>query len=122
MLLSWGSGEAGAGHHKGVEGYVVQEAELKAEADDAVGLGGAHDVLAAGAEVGEGGVGGAGELDAGFDESGVKVCDAAKLDFEAELDGAGGGGGALKHPAAGVGEGLSEGRDEALAVFVAVSL
>ena len=47
-------------------------------------------MFAAGAEVGEGEVGWAGELDAGGEDGGVEVEDGAELDLDSELDGGGG--------------------------------
>ena len=49
-----GSGQAGAAGEQGVEGDVVEEGEFEADGDDLAEVGGEAEVLAAGAEFGEG--------------------------------------------------------------------
>ena len=105
-----------------MEGYVFEEADFQAEGDYLAEVGGAAEVFAAGAEVGEGEVGGAGEFDAGGEDGYVEVEDGAELDLEAELDGGGREGFAVEDPAAAVGEGVGEERQDGGALFVAEAL
>ena len=79
-------------------------------------------MLAAGAEVLEGEVRGAGELDADGEDGGVEIEDGAELDLYAELDGGGGEGLAVEDPAAAVGEGEGELGQDGGALFVAEAL
>jgi hypothetical protein len=104
-----------------VEGQVFQEADLQTNGYDLAEVGGG-DVFAAGAEVSEAEVAGAGELKARGDDGGVEIEGGAKLDLEAELHSAGGEGFAAEHPAATVGQGRGEGGEEAVALFVAEAL
>lgn len=120
--LDGSSGEARAGHEQGVEGDIFEEAEFKAQGKDLVWLRRAGEVVAAGAEVGERGMGGAGEFEPGGDERGVEFDDGAQLDFEAELHAGGREGFALEDPAPGVGKGRGEEREEPLPILIAVSL
>jgi hypothetical protein len=117
-----GLGGWGEGGEKGVEGYVFEEADFNAEGDDLAEVGGGVDVFAAVAEVGEREVGGAGEFDAGGEDGGVEIEDGAELDLDAELDGGGGEGFAVEDPAAAVGEGVGEEREDGGALFVAETL
>jgi hypothetical protein len=105
-----------------VQGDILQEAEGEAQTDDAIGLRDALQMVTAGAEIGEGGVGEGGELDAGGDEGAIELDDAAELNFEAELDGVGGEGFAFEDPASTVGEGGGERGKETLPVLIAIGL
>ena len=69
-----------------MEGEVVEEGKFEADGDDLAEVGGEGQVLAAGAEFGEGVVAGAVEFDAGADDGRVEVEDGADLDLDPELD------------------------------------
>lgn len=106
----------------GLEGCVFEEADFDADGDDLAEVGGSGEVFAAGAEMGEAEVSGAGEFEAGGDDGGVEFDDGAELDLDAELHRGGGEGLAVEDPAAAVGEGGGEGGKEAVALFVAEAL
>jgi hypothetical protein len=103
-----------------VKGDIGEETDLEAQGEDLVGVGGEVDVLAAGAEVGEGGVGGAGEFEAGGDEGAVEFEDGAELELEAEVHGGGGEGAAFEDPSSALGEERGELGQEGEAVAVAI--
>lgn len=105
-----------------MEGEVFEEADLEADGDDLAEVGGGGTVLAAGAEVGEAEVTGAGEFEARGDDGGVEVEDGAELDLKAELHGAGREGLAVEHPSSTVGETRGEGGEETVPLFVAEAL
>ena len=105
-----------------MEGGVFEEADLDTDGDDLAEVGGGGEVFAAGAEVGEAKMAGAGEFEAGGEDGGVEIDDRAELDLEAELHGGGGEGLAVEDPAATVGEGGGEGGEKAVALFVAEAL
>jgi hypothetical protein len=107
ITLGLGSGE-GVGED-GVEGRVFEEADLEADGDELTEVGGGGEVFAAGAEMGEAEVSGAGEFEAGGDDGGVEVDNGAELDLNAELHGGGGEGLAVEDPAAAVCEGGGKG-------------
>jgi hypothetical protein len=106
----------------GLEGGVFEEAYLKADADDLAKVSRGGEVFAAGAEMGEAEMAGAGEFEAGGEDGGVKIDDGAELDLEAELHCGGREGLAVEYPAAAVGEGGGESGQEAVALFVAEAL
>ena len=89
----------------GLEGCVFEEADFDADGDDLAEVGGGAEVFAAGTEMGETEVSGAGEFEAGGDDGRVEFDDRAELDLEAELHGGGGEGLAVEDPAAAFGEG-----------------
>jgi hypothetical protein len=93
----------------GLEGGVFEETDLDADGDDLAEVGGGGEVFAAGAEMGEAEVSGAGEFEAGGDDGGVEVDNGAELDLNAELHGGGGEGLAVEDPAAAVCEGGGKG-------------
>ena len=105
-----------------MEGDIFEEGYFETEREDLAQVDGAAAVTAAGAEAGEGVVGDGGEFDAGGDEGGVELDHGAELELEAELDGGGGGSFALEDPAAAVGEGGGEVRQEGGAFGVAIAL
>lgn len=105
-----------------MEGEVFEEADFEADGNDLAEVGGSGTVLAAGAEVGEAEVAGAGELETGGDDGGVEVEGGAELDLEAELHGAGREGFAVEHPSATVGKSRGEGGEETVSLFVAEAL
>jgi len=105
-----------------VEGEIFEEADLEADGDDLAEVRSGGEVLAAGAEVGEAEMTGAGELKAGGDDGGIEIEDGAKLDLEAELHGAGREGSAVEHPAATVGKRRGESGDETVPLFVTEAL
>jgi hypothetical protein len=105
-----------------LEGCVFQEADLDTDGDDLAEVGGGGEIFAAGAEMGEAEVSGAGEFEARGDDGGVEIDDGAELDFNAELHAGGREGLAIEDPAAAVGEGRGEGGKEAVALFVAEAL
>ena len=74
-----------AGGEDGLEGGVFEEADLDADGDDLAEVGGGGEVFAAGAEMGEAEVAGAGEFEAGGEDGGVEIDDGAELDLDAEL-------------------------------------
>jgi hypothetical protein len=117
-----GLGEAGAGHEEGVEGLLLEEGDLDADGDDLAGVGGAEEVLAAGAEVGESEMVGAGELEAGGDEAGVEVEDETELDLEGDLEAGGGDAVAVVNPAAAVDEDARKKGEEGVTLLVAIAL
>jgi hypothetical protein len=104
------------------EDCVFEEADLDANRDELAKAGGGGEVFAAGAQMGEAEVSGAGEFEAGGDYRGVKIDDGAELDFYAELHGGGREGLAVEDPAATIGEGRGEDGKEAVALFVAEAL
>ena len=106
----------------GLEGGVFEEADLDADGDDLAEVGGSGEIFAAGAEVGEAEVSGAGEFEAGGDDGGVEIDDCAELDFDAELHGGGGEGLAVGDPAAAVSKGGGEDGKEAVTLFIAEAL
>ena len=105
-----------------MEGEIFEEADLEADGDDLAEVRSGGEVLAAGAEVGEAEMTGAGELKAGGDDGGIEIEDGAKLDLEAELHGAGREGSAVEHPAATVGKRRGESGDETVPLFVTEAL
>ena len=115
-------GSGGGLGEDGLEGRVFEEADLDADGYDLAEVGGDREVFAAGAEMGEAEVAGAGEFEAGGDDGGVEIDDPAELDLDAELHGGGGKGLAIEDPAAAVGEGGGEGGKEAVALFIAEAL
>jgi hypothetical protein len=119
VLASGSGGEFG---EDGLEGCVFEEADFDADGDDLAEVGGGGEVFAAGAEMGEAEVAGAGEFEAGGDDGGVEIDDRTELDFDTELHGGGGESLAVGDPASAVGEGGGEGGKEALALFVAEAL
>ena len=72
-----------------MEGEIFEEADLESDGDDLAEVRSGGEVLAAGAEVGEAEMTGAGELKARGDDGGVEVEDGAELNLETELHGAG---------------------------------
>ena len=105
-----------------MEGCVFEEGDLDAEGDDLGEIGGAGEVLAAGAEVGESQVAGAGEFKAGGEDRGIEVNDAAELDLEEELHGVWRDGLAVQDPSAALGKGRPERWEKALTLLVAEAL
>lgn len=105
-----------------MKGDVFKEVDLDADGDDLAEVGGAAEVLAAGAEFGEGEVSGASEFEAGGDDGRVEIDDSAELDLDAELHASGREGAALQDPAATIRESGGEGGEEATALFVAEAL
>jgi len=106
----------------GLEGCVFEKADFDADGNDLAEVRGGGEVFAAGAEMGEAEVSGAGELEAGGDDGGVEVDDGAELDLDSELYGGGGECLAVEDPAAAVGERGGEGGKEAVALFITEAL
>jgi hypothetical protein len=119
VMASCSGGEFG---EEGLEGCVFEEADFDADGDDLAEIGGGGEVFAAGAEMGEAEVSGAGEFEAGGDDGGVEFDDRAELDLDTELHGGGREGLAVEDPASAVGEGGGESGKEAVALFVAEAL
>jgi hypothetical protein len=105
-----------------VESRVFEEGDLDAEGNDLPEIGGGGDVLAAGAEVGEPQVAGAGKFKTRGKNRGVEVNDGAELDLESELHGVGGDGLAVQDPSATVGKGRGESWEQPLTLLVAEAL
>ncbi len=105
-----------------MEGLLLEEGDLDADGDDLAGVGGAEEVLAAGAEVGECKVVRAGELEAGGDEAGIEVEDKTELDLEVDLEAGGRDTMAVVNPATAIDEDAGEQRKEGVALLVAVAL
>ena len=105
-----------------MEGEVFEEADLEPDGDDLAEVGGGRAVLAAGAEVGEAEMAGAGELQARGNDGGVEVEDGAELDLQAKLHGAGREGFTVEHPSPTVGETRGESGEKTVSLFVAESL
>src|SRR6266849_1370512 len=85
MLRKFGLG--GGFGEDGLERRIFEEADLDADGDELAEVGGGGEVFAAGAEMGEAEVAGAGEFEAGADDGGVKIDDRAELNLDAELHG-----------------------------------
>lgn len=117
-----GSGGGGGGEEEGVEGDVVEEADLDADGDDLAEVCGTVEVFAAGTHLGEGEVAGAGEFEAGGDDGGVEIDGGAELDFDAELHGGGREGAAVEDPATTVCKGSGKRGENACALFVTEAL
>jgi hypothetical protein len=105
-----------------VKGGVFEEADLETDGDDLAEVGWGGEVFAAGAEVSEAEMAGAGEFKAGGENGGIEIDDRAEVDLDAELHHSRGESFAVEDPAAAVCEGGGEGREEAVALFVTEAL
>jgi hypothetical protein len=110
------------GVEDGVDDDVLEEADLDAEQDDLAEVRGDGKVFAAGAEVGEGEVAGASELNAEGEHGGVEIEDGTELNLDVELEGSGREGSAVENPASAVREGVGEERQDRGALVVAETL
>ena len=105
-----------------MEGEVLEEVDLEADGDDLTEVGSAGSVFAAGAEIGQTEVPGAGERQARGDDGGVEIESSAELDLEAKLHGCGRKCFAIEHPSAAFGKARGEDGEETMSFFVAEAL
>lgn len=115
------SGRGATRQKQRVEGHILQKTDFEADGYDLAEIG-AREIFAAGTEIREAEMAGAGEFQTGGDDRGVEIEGRTKLDLYAKLDCAGRKSLAVEDPAATVGKGRGEGRKETAAFFITEAL